>query len=110
MLQDIGRSRILKRDENLDGRRSTKQGAVHLTQDYEDIGGRHVGKEVVDARTNEGQILKREENLDLKRSAKEGENHLMQEGIGKKGDVASRATEGTCDTFEWVDFKRNGEL
>ena len=109
MLQDIGRSRILKRDENLDRRRSTKGGEVHLTQDYEDIGGRHVGKEDVDAGTTEGRILKRVENLDLKRSAKEGENYLMQEGIGKKGDVASRATEGTCDTFEWVDFKRNGE-
>ena len=100
----------MKRDENLDRRRSTKQGAVHLTQDYEDIGGGHVGKEDVDAGTTEGRILKRIENLDLKRSAKEGENHLTQEGFGKKGDVASRACEGTCDTFEWVDFKRNGEF
>ena len=65
-------------------------------QDYEDIGGRH-----------EGGILKRGENLE--RFVQGGELDLMQ-GCGERGDVDSRATEGSSDTFEWVDFKRNGEF
>ena len=93
MLQDIGRG--LKRAENL--KRSVKGDEVHSMQDYEDIGGRH-----------EGGILKRGENLE--RFVQGGEVSSMQ-GCGKREDVASRATtEGTSDTFEWVDFKRNGEF
>ena len=85
MLQHIGRGQVLKRAENL--KRSVKGDEVHLMQDYEDIG-----------------ILKRAENL-----VQEGGVNPMQ-GCGERGDVASRAGEGTSDTFEWVDFKRNGEF
>ena len=90
MLQHIGRGQVLKRAENL--KRSVKGDEVHLMQDYEDIG-----------------ILKRAENLDSERLVQEGEVNPMQ-GYGERGDVASRAGEGTSDTFEWVDFKRNGEF
>jgi len=106
VLQDIGRGRILKREENLEGRRSMKGGEVHLMQDYEDIGGR---KGVVTGAT-EGRILKNKDNLELKRSGQKDEDHLMQEGFRERGDVASRANESTSDTFEWVDFKRNEGL
>ena len=92
MLQGIGRG--LKRAENL--KRSVKGDEVHLMQDYEDIGGRH-----------EGGILKRGENLE--RFVQGGELDLMQ-GCGEREDVDSRSTEGSSDTFEWVDFKRNGEF
>ena len=97
VLQDIGRGQGLKRAENLDLRRSVARDEVHSMQDYEDIGGRH-----------EGGILKRAE--DLERFVQGGEVSSMQ-GCGERGDVDSRATtEGSSATFEWVDFKRNGEF
>ena len=92
MLQGIGRG--FNRAENL--RRSVKGDEVDSMQDYEDIGGRH-----------EGGILKRGENLE--RFVQGGEVSSMQ-GCGERMDVDSRATEGSSDTFEWVDFKRNGEF
>ena len=36
-----------------------------------------------------------------------GEEVNSMKGCGEREDVAS---EGTTDTFEWVDFKRNGEF
>ena len=100
MLQDIGRGQGLKRAENL--KRSVKGDEVHLMQDYEDIGGSHGG-------ASEDGILKGAEDLDLERFVQGGEVSSMQ-GCGERGDVDSRATEGSSDTFEWVDFKRNGEF
>ena len=50
-----------------------------------------------------GLILEREENLDTKRLMKGDEGSLKQEYGGE-------AIEGTSDAYEWVDFKRNGEL
>ena len=92
VLQGIGRG--FNRAEDL--KRLVKGDEVHSMQDYEDIGGRH-----------EGGILKRGENLE--RFVQGGEVSSMQ-GCGERGDVDSRATEGSSDTFEWVDFKRNGEF
>ena len=70
-------------------------------QDYEDIGGRHGG-------ASEGGILKRAENLDMEKLVQGGGEEVnSMQGCGEREDVA---TEGNTDTFEWVDFKRNGEF
>ena len=50
-----------------------------------------------------GRIVEREENLDTKRLMKGDKGSLQQEYGGE-------AIEGTSDAYEWVDFKRNGEL
>ena len=100
MLQDIGRGQGLKRAENLNLNTSVKGDEVHSMQDYEDIGGRHEG-------ASEGGLLKGAEGLE--RFVQGGEVSSMQ-GCGERGDVDSRSTEGSSDTFEWVDFKRNGEF
>ena len=50
-----------------------------------------------------GLILEREENLDTKRLMKGDKGSLQQEYGGE-------AIEGINDAYEWVDFKRNGEL
>ena len=102
MLQDIGRGQGLKRAENLDLRRSVARDEVHSMQDYEEIGGRHGG-------ASEGGILKRAENLNLEGLVQRGAVNLTKV-YGEMGDVTSRATGGISDSFEWVDFKRNGEF
>ena len=102
VLQDIGRGRILKRAENSDLKRSVKGGQDHLREDYEEIGGRFGRREDV-AGTTGDRILKSVEDTDLKRSSKRGEEHHLREGYWGREDVTR-----TADTFEWVDFKRNG--
>ena len=100
VLQDIGRGRILKRAENSDLKRSAKGEEHHLREDYEEIGGRYGRREDV-AGTTEDRVL----NSNLKRSSKRGEKHHLRQDYGGKGDVTRAA-----DTFEWVDFKRNGKF
>ena len=102
VLQDISRGRVLKRAENSDLKRSAKGEEHHLREDYEEIGRRYGRREDV-AGTTGDRILKMAENSDLKRSSKIGEEHHFRGDYGGTEGVARAA-----DTFEWVDFKRNG--